>query len=54
MQWYDYPLIFFGLIGVILALFGSYHGARKSGVLGWILMILALIARISIWIYTMV
>ena len=52
MQWYD-PFIILGIItGIFLAFFGSYHGhgrTGKSGVLGWILIILSLIVKASIW-----
>ena len=52
MEWYD-PFIILGVIvGIFLAFFGSYHGhgrTGKSGVWGWILIILSLIVKASIW-----
>ena len=54
MQWYDYLVIFIGIFGLFLALLGSYHEKSKSGVVGWILIIVALIVRVSIWLYNSV
>jgi len=55
MQWYNYPIIFLGIVGILLALFGNYHGhgIKKTGVWGWALIILLLIIRVSIWIYNL-
>ena len=52
MQWYDYVVIVGCIIGFIIILFGSYHesGGRKSGLWGWILIIVLLIIRVSLWI----
>lgn len=52
MQWYDYLIILFGIIGIMLALLGSYHehGIRKTGVIGWIILIFLLIIRVCIWL----
>lgn len=52
MQWYDYLIILFGIIGIMLALLGSYsgHGIRKTGVIGWIIIIFLLIIRVCIWL----
>jgi len=55
MQWYDPILIILGIIGLLIILFGSYHGHRaiKSGVLGWILIVAVLIIKVGIWILSM-
>jgi hypothetical protein len=55
MQWYDPLLIIVVVIGLLLILFGSYHGHQtiKSGVVGWIMVFVALTIRVGIWILGM-
>ncbi len=48
MVWYDIPIIFVGVIGLLLIIFSSYDN-RKMMYWGVILIIAALIVKASIW-----
>lgn len=51
-MWYDSLTIIIAAVGIMLAFFGSYDGARRTGIWGWVILMFVLIARASIWVYT--